>query len=487
MALDRRRLITAAAETLLFTLAPWQIASGAKLVNVRMWPAEEYTRVTVETDVALKFNHFMLRTGKPLRLVIDIEGLTLTERIRRLIADVKPDDPYIAAMRIGQFKPGVLRLVMDLKTDVRPEVFLLKPFGNYRYRLVFDIYPANPKDAIAATLASLDTNDGESTDTSSTTEEDPLGNLLAGLSSPSSSTSSAATSTTKSSSSSTTKPSSERTTTASSSSKTSSTQKSTSSAPSSSTSATKSSSTPQKTSTANAKSDDKIVIVVDPGHGGEDPGAIGAKKTMEKTVVLQIARRLATLINAEKNMKAVLTRNSDHFVSLGGRVAIARRVKAHLLVSIHADAWVKSSARGSSVFALSQKGATSSAAQWLAKSQNESDLIGGVNISTVNKQVASVIVDMTSAWTISYSLGLGSAVLKELGGINRLHRGKVEQAGFAVLKGQGIPSILVETAFISNPTEEALLKKSSHQQALARAILNGIKKQLAADSSLTRP
>ena len=202
--------------------------------------------------------------------------------------------------------------------------------------------------------------------------------------------------------------------------------------------------------------------------------------------MLQIARRLAKLISAEPGMKAVLTRNSDHFVSLGGRVAIARRVKAHLLVSIHADAWVKSNVRGSSVFALSQKGATSAAARWLAKNQNESDLIGGVNISTVNKQVASVLVDMTSAWTIGYSLGLGTAVLQELRAINRLHKTAVEQAGFAVLKGQGIPSILVETAFISNPSEEQLLKNADHQQKLARAILTGIKKQLAADTTLTR-
>ena len=232
--------------------------------------------------------------------------------------------------------------------------------------------------------------------------------------------------------------------------------------------------------------DDQIIIVVDPGHGGEDPGAIGRRKTQEKVVVLQIARRLAKLISAEPGMKAVLTRNSDHFVSLGGRVAIARRVKAHLLVSIHADAWVKSNVRGSSVFALSQKGATSAAARWLAKNQNESDLIGGVNISTVNKQVASVLVDMTSAWTIGYSLGLGTAVLQELRAINRLHKTAVEQAGFAVLKGQGIPSILVETAFISNPSEEQLLKNADHQQKLARAILTGIKKQLAADTTLTR-
>ena len=207
---------------------------------------------------------------------------------------------------------------------------------------------------------------------------------------------------------------------------------------------------------------------------------------MEKNVVLQIGRRLAKLINSESNMRAVMTRNSDHFVSLGGRVAIARKVRAHLLVSIHADAWVKASARGSSVFALSQRGASSSAARWLAKSQNESDLIGGVNIATVDKTVASVLVDMTSNWTIGYSLALGAAVLHELKSINRLHKNKVEQAGFAVLKGQGIPSILVETAFISNPQEENLLRNGNHQQKLARAILTGIKKQLAADPTLLR-
>lgn len=475
MEASRRRLISAAGGTLLVSLAPWQIAHGAKLVNVRMWPAEEYTRVTIETDVALKFNHFLLRGANPLRLVIDIEGLTLTERVKRLIAAVKPDDPYIRAMRIGQFKPGILRLVMDLKTEVRPEVFSLKPFADYQNRLVFDIYPANPKDAIARTLSGLEDGRDESE-----ASDDPLGDLLAGLSSPDvkpepKPAAQAAQAAAKSASADASQNGSKN--------------PSKNSAASPAASAKASAKAPAKTSSkasAGSAGNDRIIIVVDPGHGGEDPGAIGAKKTMEKTVVLQIARRLATLINAERNMKAVLTRNSDHFVSLGGRVAIARRMKAHLLVSIHADAWVKSSARGSSVFALSQKGATSAAARWLAKNQNESDLIGGVNISTVNKQVASVLVDMTSSWTISYSLGLGSAVLNELRDINRLHRGKVEQAGFAVLKGQGIPSILVETAFISNPAEEQLLKRASHQQELAAAILRGIKRQLAADGSLTR-
>lgn len=439
--MERRRLLAALGSTLLFSFAPIDIAYGAKMVAVRMWPAEEYTRVTIETDVALKFKHFFVRSAKPLRLVIDIEGLELTEQIKKQIAAVNPDDPYIAAMRIGQFKPGILRLVMDLKTDVNPEVFSLKPFANYQHRLVFDIYPKHPTDAVSRILAGMDTDEDASDDTGG----DPLASILADLAAGRGASSSG------------------------------------------SANGEKPTKVPAKPAEQPARKRDKrIVIVVDPGHGGEDPGAIGRRKTMEKTVVLQIARRLAKLIDAEPNMKAVLTRNSDHFVSLGGRVAIARKVRAHLLVSIHADAWVKSSARGSSVFALSQRGASSSAARWLAKSQNESDLIGGVNIASVDKTVASVLVDMTSSWTIGYSLALGGAVLRELKGINRLHKNHVEQAGFAVLKGQGIPSILIETAFISNPQEEKLLRNASHQQKLARAILTGIKKQLAADSTLLR-
>ena len=460
--MERRRLIAGAAGALLFSLAPCQIAWGAKLVNVRMWPAAEYTRVTIETDEPLKYKHFFVRSAKPLRLVIDIEGLALTERIKKLIAAVNPDDPYIQSMRIGQYKPGVVRLAMDLKTDVKPEVFLLKPFADYQYRLVFDIYPAHPKDEVGKILAGeADPNEdpllsamgGLSSDAN---EPDPLADILAGLNTP------------RETAKLPVKPAD----------KTPSPKEPVRSAAAKPSDSKSTSSSAKKTGAA--KSSNIITIVVDPGHGGEDPGAIGRRRTREKDVVLAIARRLVKLIGAEPGMKAVMTRNSDHFVSLGGRVAIARRVKAHLLVSIHADAWV----RGSSVFALSQKGATSAAARWLAKNQNESDLIGGVNIATVNKQVATVLVDMTSTWTIGYSLGLGAAVLDELRSINRLHKGKVEQAGFAVLKGQGIPSILVETAFISNPTEEQLLKNANHQQKLAQAILTGIKKQLAADKTL---
>lgn len=447
MNLERRRLMQAAAGSLLLSLAPVDIAWGAKMIAVRMWPAEEYTRVTLESDAPLKYRHFFVRSAKPIRLVVDIDGLQLTESLKRQIAAVKPDDPYIASMRIGQYKPGTVRLVMDLKTDVKPEVFLLKPFANYQYRLVFDIYPEHPRDSIGQILASRDDTDI----LSAPTEEDPLASVLESLgkdTSPPSSKPSGGGSASG-------KPSNGKPPTGD-----------------------------KKNSSSKKASRSELVIVVDPGHGGEDPGAIGRRKTQEKTVVLQIARRLAKLIEAEPGMKAILTRNSDHFVSLGGRVAIARKARAHLLVSIHADAWVKSSARGSSVFALSQKGATSAAARWLAKSQNESDMIGGVNIKDVDRQVASVLVDMTSNWTIGYSLGLGTAVLQEIKGINRLHKNHVEQAGFAVLKGQGIPSILVETAFISNPEEEKLLRSTTHQQKIARAIFTGIKKQLAADSTL---
>ncbi|CCZ16255.1 amiC protein [Sutterella wadsworthensis CAG:135] len=343
---------------------------------------------------------------------------------------------------------------------------LLKPFADYQYRLVFDIYPAHPKDEVGKILAGeADPNEdpllsamgGLSSDAN---EPDPLADILAGLNTP------------RENAKLPVKPAD----------KTPSPKEPVRSAAAKPSDSKSTSSSAKKTGAA--KSSNVITIVVDPGHGGEDPGAIGRRRTREKDVVLAIARRLVKLIGAEPGMKAVMTRNSDHFVSLGGRVAIARRVKAHLLVSIHADAWVKSNVRGSSVFALSQKGATSAAARWLAKNQNESDLIGGVNIATVNKQVATVLVDMTSTWTIGYSLGLGAAVLDELRSINRLHKGKVEQAGFAVLKGQGIPSILVETAFISNPTEEQLLKNANHQQKLAQAILTGIKKQLAADKTL---
>ena len=446
--LDRRRLVLGASGTLLLALSPWQIARGARMIEVRMWPAEEYTRVTLEYDTPLNFKYFFVRSSHPLRLVVDIKGLELTPALQKQIAAVKAEDPYIAAMRIGQYQPDTVRLVMDLKTDVRPEVFQLKPYANYKYRLVFDIYPAHPVDEVGRLLEGADEKESETAPLPDE-KDDPLGSMLAGLGRSDNSE----------------KQPSGRT-----------------EPPAAASKAPAKGKPPVRS--ASKKNDGKLIVVVDPGHGGEDPGAIGRRKNQEKTVVLEIGRRLAALINAEPGMKAIMTRKSDHFVSLGARVNIARRAKAHLLVSIHADAWIKSSARGSSVFALSEKGATSATAKWLAQNQNQSDLIGGVNIATVDKQVQPIIADMTKNWTISYSLGLGAAVLREMKTVNRLHKNQVEQAGFAVLKGQGIPSILVETAFISNPEEEKLLINRKHQQKIAEAILKGIKKQFAANPTL---
>ena len=277
--IDRRRLVLGSASTLLLSLAPWQIARGARMVDVRMWPAEEYTRVTLEYDSPLNFKYFFVRSSKPLRLVVDIKGLELTVALQKQIAAVKPDDPYIAAMRIGQFQPDTVRLVMDLKTDVKPEVFQLQPFANYKYRLVFDIYPAHPTDEISRLLNGLEEG-------SEAPDGDPLGSLLAGLD--------------KGAAESPVKPPLEEP------------EPKEPVRPS----------RPSKPKKPSKSIKPKLIIVVDPGHGGEDPGAIGRGRNREKTVVLQIAKRLAALINDDPGMKAIMTRNTDHFVSLGGRVAI---------------------------------------------------------------------------------------------------------------------------------------------------------------------
>ncbi len=454
MDISRRTLIRTTSGTLALSLLPMKLAHAAQMVDVRMWPAEEYTRVTLEHDQPIKFKYFLVRSPMPYRLVVDIEGLTLTAKLQKMISDVSPNDPYIKSVRIGQYTPTIVRLVMDLKSEVRPEVFSLKPVANYKYRLIFDIYPVESEDPIAGVIAGLN---GQKT------PSDPLGELLAQNK-------------TKSNAQSPAIPQNL--------SKDSATNKK-NNTPSA---LSQSKATPQATKPPSAKPAAKvkrdIVIVVDAGHGGEDPGAVGKRKTYEKHITLSIAKRLERLIKREKGMKVVMTRSSDHFVSLSQRVMIAQKAKAHLFVSIHADAWTKPSAKGASVYALSERGATSSAAMWLAKNQNEADLIGGANFKEVDKRLQSVLVDMTTSWKINYSLELGHSVLQYLGKINTLHRKQVEQAGFLVLKAPGIPSILVETAFISNPQEERKLKTAAYQQNVADAILKGIKAQVKKNDSI---
>jgi N-acetylmuramoyl-L-alanine amidase len=233
-----------------------------------------------------------------------------------------------------------------------------------------------------------------------------------------------------------------------------------------------------------------IVIALDPGHGGEDPGAIGPGGTREKDVVLQLAHRLRERVNATQiggnPLRAFMTRDSDFFVPLGQRVEKARRVRADLFVSLHADAFFTPNPQGASVFTLSQGAASSAAARWMANKENQADQIGGLNVKAHDAQVKRALLDMSTTAQIKDSLQLGGAMLGEIGRVGKLHKGRVEQAGFAVLKAPDIPSVLVEAAFISNPDEEAKLKSDAFQEQLTEALMRGIKAYFARNPPLAR-
>ncbi len=426
---SRRFFLQSGATLLLSVLVP-KLAYASQIVAVRVWPAEEYTRVTLEVDSELKVHQFMVKD--PLRLVVEIEGLELNSTLKEIIAKIQSNDPYIKQVRVGQNRPEVVRLVFDLKEEVNPQVFTLKPVAGYKYRLVFDLYPVNPVDPIAALIEKGQWLQNE--------PDVKLGDSAQLPSMP--------------------QP--------------------------------KLNPNPEKS--LSFKPDSKIepqlirmvTIALDPGHGGEDPGAIGRGGSREKDVVLSIAKRLKAKIEMQPNMRVLLTRDADFFVPLHVRVEKARKVQADLFMSIHADAFIESSARGSSVFALSDKGASSTAARWLANKENSADLIGGVNIKNHDRQLARVLLDLSTTAQISDSLKLGSAILGEIGGINRLHKGIVEQAGFAVLKAPDIPSVLIETAFISNPEEEAKLTDENYQDQMAEAILKGINQYFARKPPLAK-
>src|SRR5690554_6947913 len=434
--ISRRRLITTAGSLFILPVIP-RLAKAATIVAVRTWPADEYTRVTLEMDSELKAEHFTLQN--PDRLVVDIQGLSINGTINELVSKVRPNDPYIDSVRVGQNRPDVVRLVMDLKQPIAPQVFTLKPIGEYKYRLVLDLYPKIAQDPLMAILNNADS--------------DPLAEVLEDLArgaegqAPVPSV-----------------PGQQLPPIAK-----------TPKAP------------PQPPPTASEPRRNRpLLVALDPGHGGEDPGAVGRSGTKEKDIVLSIARRLKKLIDAQPGMQAYLTRDNDYFVPLHVRVQKARRVKADLFISIHADAWIKPSARGSSVYALSQNGATSTTARLLAKKENDADLVGGVNLGSHNKQVAKVLLELSTTAQINDSMKVGGNVLSEIGKINRLHKKSVERAGFAVLKAPDIPSILIETAFISNPQEERLLRSSSHQDRIAKAMLTGITGYFASSPGLAR-
>ena len=487
---NRRNFIQASG-ALLFAASSPLFAQATSIVAVRVWPSKDYTRVTLELEAPLKFSHQIIKN--PERLVVDIDGLELSGKLKELVAKINPNDPYISSVRAGQFKPRVVRLVFDLKAEINPQVFAVKPVGEYGHRLVLDLYPVNAPDPLMALLdkkelppdlmPGIEDNTAKDGKPGGKPGDTPKGDVKAEPRPDARGDTEAKTVDAKKSEPGDKpgdRPSGKQ------GEKQSDKQAGRMGEPRDAKSAGKSDGKPDSRPDARPVVARLVTIALDPGHGGEDPGAVGKRGTYEKNVTLAVAKRLKDKIDAEPNMRCLLTRDSDYFVPLHVRVQKARRVQADLFVSIHADAWIKPSAKGSSVFALSEKGATSSAAGWLAKKENDADLIGGVNLGTHDKDLAKVLLDLSTTAQINDSLKLGRQVLAELGGINSLHKAHVEQAGFAVLKAPDIPSILIETAFISNPDEEKRLNDEAYQDKMASAILKGIRAYFSKNPPLAK-
>ena len=460
---SRRTLLQAG--TLALLLGTQQIARGASIMAVRVWPAPEYSRVTLESDTPLVAKQFFI--ASPPRLAVDIEGIELNPALRELVAKVRPDDPNIEAIRVGQYSPNVVRLVIDLKQKANPQVFTLAPVAAYKHRLVFDLYPEKAVDPLEELITERLRDVGGATAMAAAPgaaapAPDLIGDLIAKHSQkPGPALPGAALPAPQPA------------------------------PPTVIAQAPRPAPRPPAPVRATASQTDRIIIVaLDPGHGGEDPGAIGPAGTREKDVVLRVAHLLRDRIKGSEingsPMRAFLTRDGDYFVPLGTRVEKARRVQADLFVSIHADAFTTPKASGASVFALSQSGASSTAARWLANKENQADLVGGLNVGKQDRELQRALLDMSTTAQINDSLKLGSALLGEIGGFAKLHKPRVEQAGFAVLKAPDIPSVLVETAFISNPGEEAKLRSAAYQNQLADALMRGIRGYFAKNPPLAR-
>ncbi len=428
-------------------LAPVTASPGVNVTATRVWPAADYTRITIEASSEI--SQKMMTLKDPDRLVLDLEGVDLNANLKSLANAISPNDPYIKQVRVGNFKPNVVRVVIDLKTPIKPNIFMLQPAGQYQHRLVLDVYPlqdpilsvidkANKPTEVLPTpeakpseIKPIEVKPAEPAPVVAEAKPDqkPIETLVV-------------------------------------------------------------TETPTEKLITNKPATNKsgrlITIAIDAGHGGEDPGAKGASGSNEKDITLGIAKKLKERIDAEPNMRGILTRDGDYFIPLHGRVVKARNMQADLFISVHADAFIRPDARGSSVFALSEKGATSASARYLAKKENESDLIGGVSLDDKDANLARTLLDLSQTATINDSLKLGKAVLTRIGEINTLHKGSVEQAGFAVLKSPDIPSILVETAFISNPEEERRLNDDGYREKLVEAIMSGVKKYFSTNPALAK-
>ena len=433
-------MLKSTAKLVVFGLLLWLPHAHAAIAisSARVWPALEYTRLTLESAKPIRYELFSIRN--PDRLVIDLKDVETNGPLSELVGKIRSDDPYIKSIRLARFKPGIARLVFDLKSQVKPQLFNLMPVANYNHRLILDIYPAIPFDPMMALLQEEPTTrtleSAPNTDSRLPPESESTKYKIA----------------------------------------------STQTIPQPTINSNKSTSRPRPEMRTRM-----LIIAIDAGHGGEDSGAKGYNDTYEKNVTLAIARKLKELMDETPDMHGVLIRDGDYFISLNGRVQKARHVRADLLISIHADAFIKPHARGSSVFALSERGATSASARWLAKKENEADLIGGVNLAEKEPYLARTLLDLSQTATIDDSLKLAKHVLGEMGNINTLHGNSVQQAGFAVLKSPDIPSILIETAFISNPSEELRLNDKGYQEKMARAILSGIKGYFAKKPALSKP
>ncbi|HEV3427947.1 MAG TPA: N-acetylmuramoyl-L-alanine amidase [Paraburkholderia sp.] len=488
----RRQILKAGASSLVLGLAAAVpgLARASSVMGVRVWPARDYTRVTIESDQPLATTQTLLQN--PDRLVVDLSGLDLDDALKNLVSKITPNDPQIQAVRVGQYQPHVVRMVFDLKGSVKPQVFTLQPVGSYKYRLVFDLYPAVAPDPLMDLLAQTERKQ-QQLDAHQAMRDSapPTPSTLAGPNTPPAHDNSEAFFDRYAQNDGTPSP------------------RPTPSVPPVIARPKPAPKPPvvaqnngDNSGKDSGKDDDNygftapksnkggttrlLTVAIDPGHGGEDPGAIGSGGTYEKHIALDIAKKLRAKIDAQPNMRSMMTRDADFFVPLNVRVQKARRVGADLFVSIHADAFTTPSARGSSVFALSEHGASSAAARWMANKENSSDQIGGISVQTADAAVNRALFDMSTTAQIRDSMRYGNFVLNEVGEINHLHKGSVEQAGFAVLKAPDIPSILVETAFISNPEEESKLNDDAYRDKMANAILKGIKRYFAANPPLAK-
>ena len=467
----KRRDVLLRGGSLVLLLGASDLAFGASIVAVRIWPAADYTRVTIESDQPLQARNFL--ADNPNRLVVDIDNLELSPALRDMVGKVRSDDPYIAGVRVGQNQPRVVRLVLDLKQAVAPQQFMLAPVAAYQHRLVFDLYPVKSQDPLLALLRGK-----EQAEQSAAQEvQDALGEFIGKIPSGASAPVVPGTSIANGEAAATAPPAPRVADAGNAALRGADTSPMETQAP-----FTARPLTPEE----KRKVDRLLVIAIDPGHGGEDPGAIGPTGLKEKDVVLAVALQLRERLNAKPGVRVLLTRDSDFFVPLGERVKKAERVQADLFVSIHADAFFTPEARGASVFALSQGGASSAAARWMANRENASDSVGGVSVKVKDAQVMRALLDMSTTAQIKDSMRVGGEVLARMGKIGKLHRGQVEQASFAVLKAPAIPSILVETAFISNPQEEDKLRDADYRHQLVEALFTGIDRYFAKNPPISR-